>query len=243
MKLLAFGILGFCLILVSLAVLAPARADDYLPLELGNYWIYDGAVVGEHEESFISGTMRLWDGEVSVMTLRNSTQNEGNDIFWTVGDDGDVLLWGFQFPEGGGALYVPPLVEVDPPLFLGKEWSVTSGFYSYTLSDTLYWGEWTLVYTVLTDETLDLPVGSLHAYGITARLESDKTLPAALRRLDRMGLLAVSPHRQVIPYWWSEGVGQVQYNTSDRYQLVTYGNEPVLTQTTSWGRIKALYAH
>ena len=40
--------------------------------------------------------------------------------------------------------------------------------------------------------------------------------------------------------WYAEGVGLVQYSTTDLFQLVGFG-QPTATLASNWGAIKRLY--
>ena len=46
--------------------------------------------------------------------------------------------------------------------------------------------------------------------------------------------------RQGAIRWWSDGVGRVQYQSSDLYQLTSY-DMPTPTFHTTWGAVKRLY--
>lgn len=97
-----------------LLLVGPVAAEDYLPLETGNFWNYvagDGAtqmqVVGE--------PLPVFQGNPYPIVYSGSTDNEGLVNFWTSEPDGGVLLWGF-FRQTWGRLYQPPIRMVAPPL-------------------------------------------------------------------------------------------------------------------------------
>lgn len=233
---------GACFLLVAavaalLQVALPATAEDYLPLTIGNYWVYDGSCFAEHERATITGTIQLWGTDVFVNRISESTHNEGLENYFTTSEE-DVNLWGFRWSDGYGMVYYPPLLVVDGPLFLGKQWTSTITIYS--TPDSTILGQETWLFQVDTDEMLALPAGSFHAFGIAAGVPSPRAHPS-LGGLGPGGEVLSPAHPRTPSRWWSEGIGIVQYSTSDMYQLSAYGNEPTATQMTSWGRVKALY--
>lgn len=244
MKLLAFGTLSLCLGLVSLAAPGSARADDYLPLELGNYWIYDGAVLGEHEETRVAEVVRIWGNDVYAILYENSTHNEGLVNYWTSTPEGDVDLWGCRWSDGYGLLYRPPLKKVDAPLFLGKHWSMEIDVY-YIRPDspdtTFAWHEvWG--FEVSFEGDLVLPGGIFHVFGIEPAAPNPVRPPMYADRSPEGLVLTSRRNEGRRPTdWWSDGLGEVQYDTSDLYQLAAHGQLPSPVQPTSWGRVKALY--
>ena len=92
---------------VSLAILTcalvtqPALADpDYLPLQVGNTWSYEGSG-GYAETMTVIGTTEVLGEVVSVIDYSASTSNEPLENYWTRASDGDVMLWGFFRDEEG----------------------------------------------------------------------------------------------------------------------------------------------
>jgi hypothetical protein len=232
---------GIGLFVLCAAVLGPscgpARADDFLPLAVGNFWEYvdeDGDV----EIQVVVGTAEIWGTEVHVVEFQESPVDEGLLDFWTSGPDGNVCLWGFWRDDAGwGLLYDPPVRFVDAPLSLGKEWENT--FDAYGLPDTLLVGTSHLSLVVTEEGDLTVPAGVFHSFGIaTDEGEGPGPVPGDYTILGRRR--AADGVRDASQWWWSDGVGQVQYGASGLFQLSSYFMTTP-AQPLSWTRIKAVY--
>ena len=89
--------------------------------------------------------------------------------------------------------------------------------------------------------TLSLPAGSFHSFGV------GRAIPLPITSLGRGGALSLDVRRLPVgdpsiylietSDWYSEGVGDVQYRTSDLFQLVGFG-QPTATASSSWGALK-----
>ena len=223
------------LILMAVAILPhPCPAEEYLPLQLGNRWEYTSPEGDETRE--VTGTFDLWGEEVYVIGYPESVHNLGLENYWTTNVEGDVFVWGFWVDEEEwGVLYSPPIPVVDTPLYLDKTWSHT--FDTYVLPDTTYAGQNEIGFRVYWEGVLSVPAGDFFAYGIGQYLPVG---PGFLGDRCISGELAVDQHREEPTCWYSDGVGEIQYWTSDVYRLVDFG-QPVAVAQTSWGAVKALY--
>ena len=223
-------------ILIVAAFLShPSSAEDYLPLQIGNRWEYTSSEGDETKE--VTGTIELWGEEVYVIEYPQSVHNLGLENYWTTNVEGDVFLWGFwRDDDQWGWLYLPPIPMVDAPLYLDKTWSHT--FDTYVLPDTTYAGQHEIGFRVYWEGLLSVPAGDFYSYGIGQYLPVG---PGFLEDHCLSGEVTVDLPREEPTLWYSDGVGEIQYRTSDIYQLVSF-DHPVAIAQTSWGAVKALYA-
>jgi hypothetical protein len=226
---------------VSLAILTcalvtqPALADpDYLPLQVGNTWSYEGSG-GYAETMTVIGTTEVLGEVVSVIDYSASTSNEPLENYWTRASDGDVMLWGFfRDEEGGwGLAYDPPIRWVDVPAVVGATWACTTQVYA--LPGEIPEGEMVLEYTVWWGGVLSPPAGSFQAIGIG--FADPWELGTKLRGYAPDG--RVLGARSEPSRWLSDGVGLVQYDYDALYELVSFGTTPV--DVATWARVKLLY--
>jgi hypothetical protein len=102
----------FLLALVWALAAAPpaARAQSYLPLQVGNQWVYSFPPDGS-ETKTVTGTVQVFGREASVIRYGPSPDNEGLENYWSISPDGDVLLHGFNrtLDPGLNFLYDPPI--------------------------------------------------------------------------------------------------------------------------------------
>jgi hypothetical protein len=215
-------------------------AEEYLPLGIDNFWEYDG-VEGKHEVQTVTRTMLLWGTEVYVIEYSESTSNEGLENYWTTDPDGSVDIWGFYrtLDEWGdwGYLYNPPIRVLQPPLYLGKEWTTTVG--QYSLPDSSFSGWLDFTFCVVEEGLVTVPAGTYYAYGIEQCLAAVRGRPLP----DWVAIDGTSldvPRARNPGNWWSGGIGCVQYSADDLYQLVQF-NQPTPVTEVSWGRLKAEY--
>jgi hypothetical protein len=204
-----------------------SHAQSYLPLAPGNRWVYQG-VNGLHEIQAITGTMTIQGRTVFVKSYLKSSSNLGLENYWSEDLDGDLLLSGF-FRNGidpWGLVYDPPVLLLDAPLALGKTW--TTRFTAYQLPAMELLGTYELTLEVFEDTTLVVPAGTFRAFGIGQPPTPAIAAFASHGSLSLDGALwgsGGSPSD-----WYAAGVGVVQYDADDRYQLAVSDNvgvEPV----------------
>lgn len=214
-----------------------SHAQSYLPLALGNRWTYQG-VNGLHDVQVITGATTIQGRTVSVKSYLESSSNTGLENYWSEELDGDLLVSGF-FINGvdpWGVVYDPPLLVLDAPLALGKTWTTRSTV--YRLPDMTSLGTFDFTLAVFEDTTLVVPAGTFRAFGIgqSPMLAMAAIAPRAFFSLD--GALQASSGSP--SDWYAAGVGVVQYDADDLYQLA--GSElPTPVAATSWGKLKRLY--
>ncbi|MEN8008336.1 MAG: hypothetical protein ABFS42_15075 [Candidatus Krumholzibacteriota bacterium] len=220
--------------ILALIIAGPSSGEDFLPLETGYFWTYV-ADDGVQEMRLVGEQVPVFTGSPYEIEYPISANNQGLVNYWTSEADGDVLLWGF-FRNGWGYLYQPPIRMLDAPLSVGKTWTTTVDLYS--LPDTVFVE--TAEITLMVHESLDLtvPAGVFPAFGIGSPDPGTKTLIKG-----GFTLWGESMTDKVLTTdaWYSEGVGEVQYNTERLYRLETYTDHPVAVQVSSWGAVKALY--
>lgn len=238
----AFLALAACALLARTA--APALAGTstlpLLPLELGNHWEYMG-VGGTPNQEAITGTLTIRGREVTVKTYL-SGPNAGLENWWLTGPNGEVLLAGFDNPTATLALaYEPPITICGGTPALGDSW--TTNFIAYALPSMTPSAGLGITYGVLEDAPVTVPAGTFPCFGVgqiapggAAALMSSHGLT-----LDgRVASGALKPAANVATEWLSRGIGVVQFNSGDLFQLTGYGN-PTPTRATTWGMLKRLY--
>jgi len=223
------------LILITTAALCQVcGAESFLPLQIGNRWEYTSSEGDETKE--VTGTIELWGEEVFVVEFLESVYNIGLDQYWTTNAEGDVLIWGWwRDDDQYGLLFDPPIPVADAPLYLDKAWSHICDV--YTLPDTAYAGQNEMGYRVYWEGVLSVPAGDFYSYGIGQYLPIGGGL---LGNHSVTGELVVEDRREEPTDWYSDGVGETQYWTSDVYQLVGF-DQPVAVEQTTWGAVKTLY--
>lgn len=216
-----------------------SRGETYLPLDAGTTWAYSG-LAGENETVLVAGLMAWWGVETSVLEYHDSTQNEGLASYYTTDSDGSVMIWGFfRSVEGFGYLYYPPITLVAPPLHVGMTWS--SEFDLYALPGTTYVGHYRAGFEVYQDGVVTVPAGTYEAFGIGLP-DVGPDLPSGFESVSFDGVVrdARSRRPDASTDWWTDGIGRVQYITSDTYQLSSF-ESPTPLMPLSWGRLRLLY--
>ncbi len=226
--------------LSALGASRPAAADPWQPLEVGLRWEYRG-VGGEHQVERISG-LRSVRGRTVAVKAYSEGADAGLENFWQLGADGTVFLCGFNAPSGPLALaYEPPIAYLPGPPALGA--SRTTDVTVYNLSDGTLYSAFSIRCAVLEEVDLALPAGVFHALG-TGQLDSTPRAIVAGGRtfsLDGRSIGGTPAGLGPSPTdWYADGVGVVQYQASDFFQLVSYG-QPTPTTRSSWAAIKRLY--
>lgn len=201
---------------------------------------------GERDVLTVIGMTQLRGHDVFVIEYSNSTYNNGLRNFWTNESDGDVLLWGFRESDGSGFLYDPPIRMVDAPLSLGRSW--TSATTVSSDPDTIPHSDVTFLFEVYEAGVLDVPAGSFYAYGVgytQAGYIRTAEIPATRGVFDILGRVPGSSraNRTVASNatdWWSENIGELQYLSTDTYQLSSF-DAPTPARVVSWGGIKSRF--
>jgi hypothetical protein len=218
-----------------------AQEHRYIPLAVGNRWIYDNTY-GFHEEQHVAGTIELFGRTAFVMRYENSTVNEGLENYWIADESGDLYVCGFHRTlQSFGALYDPPLLWLDAPLEQGKTWIGTASVFDYPSLDPA--GSLALGSIVVAHGTVDVPAGSYEAYAVGQFTPSATAAASAAATVSLLSTQGFEPDGTRIdmlsgfvgPTYYSDGVGVVIY---DSYTL---SSEPVPAGAGTWGRLKASY--
>jgi hypothetical protein len=234
------------LLVLALALVLPAAARGdgvWQPLDVLTHWHYavDG---GGGEDVTITGTTTLLSRTVAVKHYSGGI-DDGLDQYWLTGPDGEVLLAGFNRP-GFGLAYDPPIALLETPPALGLTWWTDATIHllpALTVSDSLH-----IQWAVFEDVVLDLPIGSLPAFGVgqtgaavaapaAATLAASRGFTIDGRRIPDGATTNVSNATD----WYSENIGVVQYQVGGTYHRLTTFDRPDAVARSSWGRIKRIY--
>ena len=226
------SILGLLAIFLLLGA-SPLYADEYLPLEIGNYWSYlsEGSLV---ETRVVSEQVTMFDQDVFAIDYTESPHNQGLRNFWTSGDDGDVFLHGFE--NGLGLYYDPPITIVDAPLYLGKTWTSTVDV--YTLPDTAYYSTWDIKFSVLEEGLYQVGAGSFPGFGLGNPEPTSGSRQLKGYSFDGQ-ILGAS--KSEADHWYSNGIGEIQYDTDELYYLESHSGGTTPTASLAWDGVKALF--
>ena len=229
--------LAFALLLLSTA----ATAGPWMPLSPGTRWEYQGDAGGHQVES-ITGTTTL-HGRVVAIKYHAEGVDTGLENYWLLDADGSVLLAGYFSPaQGSGLVYEPPIRFVPVPPVLGPQPFVLTAFHDFATDAVIVTVP--VRYDVTQDLMLSLPAGVYHAYGVGRYISLPEPNGATGAQFSLDGRL-VMPRGKSIYYfdtsdWFSEGVGEVQYNVGELYQLRSF-DLPTATVRSTWSAIKHLY--
>jgi hypothetical protein len=243
MALLVFLFLSW---LGSGVVLAQAGLKNYLPLHIGLRWDYDNGQ-GSTMRSTVQGPMTILGRETTVI-LHELTGPAAQDLrnFWSVDAESNLYLHGAENLSGGFvAVYDPPILWLDAPLFVGKSWTTSTKVY-YDFAGT-YPGDPIQVPLAVGEEVdLTVPAGTYHCFGTGSPVVLEALTASDGGRYDLLGLRYETEiaGRAEVDYngWYADGVGQVR-DVFPSYGIfdMTSWNGPVLTLCRSWGGIKSLY--
>jgi hypothetical protein len=237
---LAHSLSALLLATLALASSRTATADPWQPLEVGRRWEYRG-VGGAHQVETITGDLMLRGRSVAAKYYAEGP-DAGLENYWMLGADGTVFLCGFNAPSAALAVaYEPPIPYLPGPPALGA--SRTTSVTAYRIADGSVLDALTLTCTVLEEVDLSLPAGLFHALGAGQVLVAPQAIQAGGRTfsLDGRMLTGVAPGLAASATdWYSDGIGIVQYQTIDLYQLVGFGL-PTSAGRSTWSAIKRLY--
>jgi hypothetical protein len=229
------------LLVVLTLVPSVARSDTWQPLAVGSRWEYRG-VGGAHQVVTITG-QTIVRGRVVAVKTYDESPDAGLQNYWLLDADGSVLLAGFYNPGAGYAwAYEPPIRILPVPPAVGPQPSQAIEVHDL-FTDALLFAD-SFRFDVTEDVMLALPAGSYHAFGVGQflALPMPPVAKGASLTLDGRSVASTGASLYVIDTtdWYSEGVGEVQYKTTDLYQLVGFGM-PTPTVKSSWSGIKRLY--
>ncbi len=218
-----------------------AIAAPWVPLNSGTRWEYQGDA-GGHQVETITGTTTL-HGRVVAIKHHAEGADTGLENYWLLDADGSVLLAGYFSPaQGSGLVYEPPIRFVPVPPVLGPQPFVSTAFHDFATDAVLFTTP--VRYDVTQDLMLSLPAGTFHAFGVGRYIALPEPNGALGSQISVDGRLVTFRDKSIFYFdtrdWFSEDVGEVQYDTGELYQLRSL-DLPTATARSSWGRIKRLY--
>jgi hypothetical protein len=200
---------------------APAAADNYLPLVIGNRWTYT-LTGGTTEVVVVDRTTTIRGRDVFVLT-HTVEDTPVEEDFWS-STDGDVFYHGYyRTIEDFGILCDPPVKLVDAPLLSGSVWSTTSEL--FILPDSLSTGTSIFSFAVTGVEDLKVPAGTFTT--------------TAIEPLAAIHLGAASPGGTIdFPSRWvTNGIGTIRSGGTVPRDLASYSVVLAVLPST-WGAIK-----
>lgn len=231
--------LTLSLLLVALAPSAAAAA--WLPLAVGNQWVYMDDADEPHTETITSiGSVR---GRHVFVKEYAGGIDDGLLNFWQIGSDGSVLLCGYYKPwYPFGLLYEPPVRIFPGQPVLDLEWDTHT--VAYSVPDNVYYGSFDTYWKVRGEYTFTVPAGTFPCFGVAqvappAVVVNGQALGLDGRVLPGGGAPSASGPASAAE-WYSNGTGVVESDTGVVYILQSVGG-PTPARASSWGRIKGLY--
>lgn len=234
---------GAAIALAACLTAPPLRAASYMPLVSGMSWDYR-TPSGLQHNMMMCGT-RVVNG--AVTSVRHQSEvGQVYENYWTEDAAGNLYLHGaWNVTSNYQAVYAPPILFVHPPLSVGRTWANPEvHMFDFDGNDLDFVFSYPMA--VFTDETLTVPAGAFHAYGIgfdpsafSAVSRSGGAYSLIGRRLDTA---AGATSAANATDWFSEGVGEVRFSgDGELFGLVGWG-APTPVAVATWGAIKALYA-
>jgi hypothetical protein len=245
-RLILTGIRILLVLLVSV-ILCPmsGRAEDYLPLDIGNEWYYESDLAETQLMTIIGEEVILG---TDTRVRRQEMDDDLFENFWTGDSLGHVYLHGARnLIDGFEVAYLPPIRMVDAPLGFGKAW-VTEGVRCYDLDGTPWEGD-PLDYAlrVYSEGFVSVPAGEFYSYGVgydTGVLLVQSPSGESYDLFGRHAPIGEEIGEADIVAWYSDGIGLVQHTIYDSGQhalQLHWWNTPVSVESCSWGRLKQLF--
>jgi len=233
-------VMGLITVLLAAAAAAYAQSGtSYLPLEVGNRWAYTSSEVGPDIKEIVAGPSAE-NGESYVIRYIVSDHSPDLENDWSSNPDGDVLLHGFRRPTSGASYYYdPPLTWVDAPLFPGKTWVNVSNLLLAPGGEPV--GMYAVRYTVTESQTVIVDGVPVEAHGVLEE-EVDKSGGDVGTRWTSDGLpMGGAKGEVIVPHWWAQGIGEIQYRSQGIFRLTGYFLGSVSNENSTWSDLKKLY--
>lgn len=237
--------LAAALALLAVLIPWPAARAAWLPLAVGNEWVYMDETDEPHTERITEeGHVR---GRRMFVKAYVGGQDDGLFNFWKLDTDGSVLLGGYYRPAYPfGLVYEPPVKIFPGSPVVNMEW--TTHAIAYAIPDNVIYAEFDLYWKVQEQVTVPTPAGTFDCVGVGQVAPPGPafaTAPGgALLGLDgRVVSPAEGPADNGPPSateWYADGVGLVRYDTGVPYLLQSF-DLVTPAVTSSWGRIKRLF--
>lgn len=217
--------------------MAGLAGSPWFPLPTGWVWSYTSPA-GGFQTTEILGTIEVIGHTCAVRDVHVDVPQGTDDLvnYWS-SDGDDVFLHGFTRDDGLQAAFDPPVLYIDPPLFVGKTWRTTFQRYNDLNGQFPNGDPVTVAFGVLDFAEITVPAGTFQAYKIGAVVPPGSAIPTGHdllgRREDDLAS-GESTHD-----WVTAGVGPVRSVGSflETFELVSYGG-PVSVTEESWAAIK-----
>jgi hypothetical protein len=233
------------LVLFLIASPVSGRAQDYLPLDIGNEWYYESDL-GETQLMTIIGEEVILGTVTRVR--RQEMETDLFENFWTSDGAGHIYLHGARnLVDDFEVAYLPPIRMVDAPLGLGKAW-VTEGVRVHDLDGTPWESDpFDYPLRVHSEGFVSVPAGEFYSYGIgydmgalLVQSPSGEFYDVFGRHIPAGEVLAEAD----ITDWYSDGIGLVQHtiHAAGQHALqLHWWTTTVSAEGCSWGRVKGLF--
>ena len=234
-------LLALPIMLLVFAATMPAAATEasYLPLEYGNRWAYSSDLVGPDIKEVVPGPSPVF-GDAYTIRYLVSDHSPGLENYWSTNEAGDVYLHGFRRLNPRRAFfYDPPLKVVDAPLYPGKTWVSAVDLSTTPGGDSL--GRYVVRYTVTNSEVHVIEGVTVVAFGVLETAESEGVAGLGSEWLTDGRPNETGKAEVVVPHWWAQGVGEIQYRSLGIFHLVSYSLSRVDNEQSSWSELKRLY--
>jgi len=221
------------MLVAALGVVSPVAAADYFPIVDGVIWAYHSSSPQWDDQytTRFAGT-EVVNGVTTRVMRFTGGQDDGLQHFWTEAPAGDKFLHGWSAPGGLHNEFVPPLLEVDAPLVLGKTWDVA------TVGSLT--GPLTVHYLVAAVGPVTVPAGTFQAFTIEIQLE----WPAALKALgvSVFGTRRAASDAEVDERrMYADGAGLIGWSVGWRVDELLGIDAPVGVEQVTWTAVRQLY--
>lgn len=232
--------LGCALLLLTLPA-GPASAS-WLPLAVGNAWVYVDEGDEPHTEAIVD--IAHVGGRRAFVKQFTGGIDDGLLNFWQEDADGSVLLLGYYKPWiPFGLVYDPPVRIFPGDPVVGYEWQTHT--VAIAIPDNAFFGEFDTYWKVKAEYTLTVLAGTFHCIGV-----GQVAPPVTFVRGQPLGLdgrarrPASSPADtgpESAEEWYSDGTGLVQANLGAIVYQLSSATGPTPARASTWGRLKSLY--
>lgn len=221
------------MLVAALGVVSTAAAADYFPIVDGVVWAYHSSSPQWDDQytTHFAGT-ELVNGVATRVMLFTDGQDDGLQHFWTETPSGDKFLHGWSHPAGLRNEFVPPLLEIDAPLALGKTWDVA------TVGSLT--GPLTVHYTVAAVGSVTVPAGTFEALTIEIQLE----WPTAMKALGVSAFGTRRPASDAEVYerrMYADGAGLIGWSIGGRVDELLSIDALVGVEPLTWTAVRQFY--
>jgi hypothetical protein len=221
------------ILVAALTLVSPAMAVDYFPIVEGVVWTYHSSSPQWDDQytTHFAGTEVVNGVTAKVMRFAGG-QDEGLQQFWTDTPEGDKFIHGWSLGDGLRNEFIPPLLDIDSPLFLGKTWDVaTVGSLS---------GPLTVHYTVVAAGPVTVPAGTFEAFAIDTQIE----WPLAMKApgISLFGTVRTASVGE--PYdrrMYADGIGLIGWSSGWRVDELLDVDATVGVSAATWTAIRQFY--